>query len=57
MRLEIYKEEDRLAVAAVLVKNGYKVWQGKERQTPTGRSYTYYLEVEKLSKAVRQSES
>lgn len=49
-RLEIFKEEDRLAVAAVLVKNGYRVSQGKERTTPKGKSYTYFLEYEKAQK-------
>lgn len=48
MRLEIFKEEDRLAVASVLVKNGYKVYQGKERKTPTSKSYVYFLEAEKV---------
>ena len=49
-KLEIFKEEDRLAVAAILVKNGYRVNQGKERASPTGKSYVYFLEYEKLQK-------
>lgn len=48
MKLEIQREEDRLTVAAILVKNGYKVWQDKERSTPTGKSYTYFIEAQKL---------
>lgn len=48
MRIEIFKEDDRMAVAAILVKNGYKVFQGKERKTPTSRSYAYFLEVAKV---------
>ena len=48
MIIEIKSEEDRLKVAAILVRNGYKVWQSKKRNTPTGKSYTYYVEAEKL---------
>lgn len=48
VRIEIFKEDDRMAVAAILVKNGYKVFQGKERKTPTSRSYAYFLEVAKV---------
>ena len=32
MKLDIQKEEDRLTVAAILVKNGYTVKQGKARE-------------------------
>ena len=45
------------------MKNGYRVWQGKERQTPTGKAYTYYVEAEKLTpvslgrEEAKQSES
>nr|DAQ43542.1 MAG TPA: hypothetical protein [Caudoviricetes sp.] len=49
MRIEISNEADRATVAAILVKNGYRVWQGKERKTPTGKAYTYYVEAEKLT--------
>ncbi len=55
MRIEINSEEDRLKVAAILVRNGYKVWQGKERKTPTGKSYTYFVEAEKPSDSVAKS--
>ncbi len=48
MRIEIFKEEDRMTVAAILVKNGYKVFQGKKRKTPTSKSYVYFLEAEKV---------
>lgn len=48
MRLCIYNEDDRLKVASILVKNGYKVHQGKERKTPTSKAYVYYIEAEKL---------
>ncbi len=47
MKIEIYNEDDRLKVAAILVKNGYTVRQTKEKRTPTGRSYYYFLIVEK----------
>lgn len=57
MKLYIFNEDDRLKVAAVLVKNGYKVWQGKERKTPTGKSYSYFIEAEEKSEEVKQCES
>ena len=45
MKLRIFAEEDRLKVAAILVRNGYRVSQGKEKR-PSGRSYEYYIEAE-----------
>lgn len=57
MKLYIFNEDDRLKVAAVLVKNGYKVWQGKERKTPTGKSYSYFIETEEKNEEVKQCES
>lgn len=57
MKLYIFNEEDRLKVAAILVKNGYKVWQGKERKTPTGKSCAYFIEAEEKSEEVKQGES
>lgn len=57
MKIEIFKEEDRLTVAAILVKNGYMVRQGKERTTPTGKSYVYFLEAKKVNKEVDKDES
>ena len=47
MKLEIYNEEDRLKVAAILVKNGYTVRQSKEKRMPSGKSYVYYLHADK----------
>lgn len=46
MKLDIQKEEDRLTVAAILVKNGYTVKQGKEKRG-NGNLYTHFLDVEK----------
>ncbi len=57
MKLEIYKEDDRLAVAAILVKNGYRVSQGKEKKTPTGRAFVYYIEAQKVDEEVKKHES
>lgn len=57
VKLEIQREEDRLTVAAILVKNGYRVWQSKERSTPTGKVYTYFVEVEKLTPVVAGREA
>lgn len=48
MILEIFSEEDRMKVASILVKNGYKVWQGKRRKTPTSKAYVYFIEAEKV---------
>lgn len=42
-KLKIMLEDDRLAVAAILVKNGYIVRQTKER-VEGKKSYAYYLE-------------
>lgn len=53
MKLYIFNEEDRLKVAAILVKNGYKVWQGKERKTPTGKSYAYFIEAKEKDEEVK----
>ena len=45
MELKIYNQEDRLTVAAILIKNGYTVAQGKKQRIPTGKSLDYYLKV------------
>ena len=42
-KLYIGKEDDRLAVAAVLVKNGYTVRSGKTRR-PGAKVYDYFVE-------------
>ena len=46
IKLKIYSVEDRLAVASVLVKNGYTVSQTKEKRG-TGAAFDYYLRVVK----------
>lgn len=46
MEIRIYTQEDRLNVAAILVKNGYNVGQGKRLKTPTGKSLDYFLHIE-----------
>ena len=56
MKLEIFKEEDRITVAAILVKNGYTVRQFKERKTPKSKSYSYYIEAEKPEPEVTSDE-
>ena len=53
MKLEIFKEEDRLAVAAILVKNGYRVRQGKERKSENSRTYVYFIEADRTDKEVK----
>ncbi len=45
MELKIYNQEDRLQVAAILIKNGYTVSQSKKQRTPTGKTLDYYLKV------------
>lgn len=46
IELKIYNLEDRLAVAQILIKNGYTVSQGKKQRNPTGKTLDYYLRVE-----------
>lgn len=50
MKLEIFKEDERMTVAAILVKNGYRVAQRKERKTPNGKAYMYFIEAEKVER-------
>lgn len=57
MKLEIFKQEDRMTVAAILVKNGYKVSQGKARKAPNSKSYIYFLDVEEVSEEVKVNEN
>lgn len=45
MELKIYNLEDRLAVAQILIKNGYTVSQGKRQKSPTGKTLDYFLTV------------
>ena len=45
MELKIYNLEDRLAVAQILIKNGYTVSQGKRQKSPTGKTLDYFLRV------------
>ncbi len=45
VRIKIALLDDRVAVAGILVKNGYQVRPGKQKRTPTGKTYDYYLEV------------
>lgn len=54
-KLEIFNEADRLAVAQVLVKNGYTVRQTRERAEGK-RSYLYFLEYSKPRKTEGKEE-
>lgn len=45
MEIKIYNQQDRLDVAAILIKNGYTVSQGKKQRSPTGKTLDYYLKV------------
>ena len=57
MKIEIFKEEDRMTVAAILVKNGYRVAQGKGRKSPNSKAYVYFLEAEKVNEEAKGDES
>lgn len=46
----IYNQEDRLNTAAILVKNGYTVEQGKRNKTPTGKALDYFCEYESMTR-------
>lgn len=48
MKIRIFNEKDRMDVAAILVKNGYRVSQGKQLRAKTGKSYDYYLEIDDI---------
>lgn len=45
MKINVFKEDDRLTVASILIKNGYTVRQGKEKKKPDGKTYVYYVET------------
>lgn len=57
MILDIFKEEDRLTVAAILVKNGYCVKQSKRRRPNTKTAYIYYLEAVKMASDDKEAEN
>lgn len=44
-KLYITDQQDRLTVAAILVKNKYTVSQGSQRRAG-GKSYDYFIEYE-----------
>jgi hypothetical protein len=46
MKLKIAKEDDRLTVAAILIKNGYTVKQGKQLKGNSKSTYESYLYAE-----------
>lgn len=45
----IYNQEDRLNTAAILIKNGYTVEQGKRQKTATGKALDYFLRIRKYN--------
>lgn len=45
VELKIYNQDDRLQVAAILIKNGYTVSQGKRQRTATGKTMDYFFKV------------
>ena len=47
MKLRIFVEDDRLKVGAILIRNGYRVQQGKEKRLGS-KSYDYFLECEDI---------
>ena len=55
MEILIYNQEDRLNTAAILVKNGYTVEQGKRQRTQTGKILDYFLRIRKYSETADTS--
>lgn len=45
MKIYIAKEEDRMTVGALLLKNGYRVSQGAEIKPGTKTTKLYFLEA------------
>ncbi len=43
-KIKVMKEEDRAAMAQILVKEGYEVRQRRYKETEKSRAYTYYIE-------------
>lgn len=52
-KIEIFNEADRLAVASVLVKNGYTVRQTREK-VEGRKAYVYFLEYTKPGRVERK---
>lgn len=55
MEILIYNQDDRLNTAAILIKNGYTVEQGKRQRTATGKSMDYFLRIRKYSETADTS--
>lgn len=55
MKIWINSVKDRIEVAAILVKNGYKVNQVREKKTPTAKAYNYGLEIEETDEMIVSS--
>lgn len=55
MEILIYNQDDRLNTAAILIKNGYTVEQGKRQRTQTGKSLDYFLRIRKYSETADTS--
>ena len=53
MELKIYKQEDRIIVASILVKNGYEVSQKRRKKGERAKTYEYYLDVKEVDEDVR----
>jgi len=45
VRIIIEKEEERVQMAGILVKNHYQVKMGKQFKKGSQKSYDYYLEI------------
>jgi hypothetical protein len=55
LKIRIFSEEERLKVAAILVKNGYRVEQGKEPK-PGTKVIDYFLLVEDIREGKKKDE-
>lgn len=57
MKLVIAKEEDRITVAGILIKNGYTVRQGRQKKEPSKKAIEYFLDAVKGEDQTDGSES
>ena len=42
-KIRCYERSDRQSMAAILVANGYTVWQGKEAKSKNRKTVAYYI--------------
>lgn len=47
--IRVYTQDERLNVASILIKNGYRVRQGKKARTPNGKALDYFLIIDECA--------